>query len=199
VTKQSELGVYAVPFASKANRIELEVVNSTATPLNEVIVDVEGVPKWLSFETTSQAIGTLASGESSVAVFTFDLDERAPVRQTTGIDFDIQSAAGLLETRTITIEPEAPTELTLRGNYPNPFNPATRIAYALPKEGNVQIEVFNSIGQRVTRMVDDKQEAGYHEASWRAAASPSGVYFYNIAFDAERERSVKFGKMLLVR
>jgi hypothetical protein len=106
---------------------------------------------------------------------------------------------GLLETRTIRIEPEAPTELTLRGNYPNPFNPSTKIAYALPQDGTVQIEIFNSIGQRVARIVDDIQEAGYHEASWRAAASPSGVYFYNIAFDAERERSVKFGKMLLVR
>jgi hypothetical protein len=89
--------------------------------------------------------------------------------------------------------------LTLRGNYPNRFNPSTKIAYALPKDGNVQIEVFNAIGQRVTRLVDALQEAGYRETSWNATSFPSGVYFYSIVFDAERERSVKFGKMLLVK
>jgi hypothetical protein len=43
------------------------------------------------------------------------------------------------------------------------------------------------------------QDAGYRETAWNATSFPSGVYFYSIVFDAERERSVKFGKMLLVR
>ena len=63
--------------ASEGNRIELEVVNSTATPLKDVIVDVEAIPTWLTFETTPQSIGTLAAGESKVVVFKFDQDERA--------------------------------------------------------------------------------------------------------------------------
>jgi hypothetical protein len=199
LAKQSDQGTYAIPFASEGNRIELEVVNSAATPLKDVIVDVEAIPTWLTFETTSQAMGTLASGESSVAVFKFDQDERAPVGQVTSIDFDVRSATGFIETRTIDIQAEAPTELMLRGNYPNPFNPATKIAYALPTDANVQIEIFNAIGQRVTRLVDGLREAGYRETAWNATSFPSGVYFYSIVFDAERERSVKFGKMLLVR
>jgi hypothetical protein len=222
LAKQSEQGVYAVPFASEGNCIELEVVNSTGGELKDITVEIGAVPAWLTFEAPSEAIGVLKAGESRIAVFTFDQDERAPVGEVTELTFEVAAGAGHeissqpergishldkaevrddshLETRTIRIQPEAPTELTLRGNYPNPFNPTTKIAYALPKDGNVQIEVFNAVGQRVTRLVDALQDAGYRETSWNATSFPSGVYFYSIVFDAERERSVKFGKMLLVK
>jgi len=222
LAKRSDLGAYAVPFASESNRIELEVVNSTGAALQDVSVELATAPPWVEFEATTETIGALEPGEAQVATFTFDIDEKAPVGETADLAFDIMAgdrrnassraergtppsparsddAEGLLEARTILIQAEAPTELTLRGNYPNPFNPTTKIAYALPKDGNVEIEVFNAIGQRVTRIVDQVQKAGYQEALWNAAGVPSGVYFYAVTLDVERARQVKFGRMVVLK
>lgn len=69
----------------------------------------------------------------------------------------------------------------------------------MPEDGNVRIEVFNSIGQRVARIVDAVQKAGYQEASWSAAGLPSGVYFYSVELKAEENRRVKLGKMVVVK
>ncbi len=158
VAKVSDRGTYAIPYASESNRIELEVLNSTSHPLKDVSLELGPIPIWLTFETTTASLGVLKPGKSEIATFTFTLDEKAPVGEVTDLNFNILSATGLLESRTIKVEPEAPTEFMLRANYPNPFNPTTNIAYALPKDGNVRIEIFNSIGQRVARIVDGIQK-----------------------------------------
>ncbi len=199
LAKQSDLGAYAIPYASQSNRIELEVLNSTNGLLKDVSVQLDASPIWLTFKTSAAGVGVLKPGESRTALFTFDLDEKAPAGEATELTFDISSAIGQLESKTISIEPEAPTELMLRGNYPNPFNPTTKIAYALPKDGNVRIEVFNPLGQRVARLVDNAQKAGYQETSWNAAGFPSGVYFYSVELKADGSGRVKLGKMVVVK
>ena len=73
-----------------------------------------------------------------------------------------------------------PLEYSLSQNYPNPFNPATRIDFALPKESNVTLKVFNLLGQVVTTLVDGKQIAGKHSVVFDAARFASGLYFYQI-------------------
>ncbi|HEX9833788.1 MAG TPA: T9SS type A sorting domain-containing protein [Mycobacterium sp.] len=215
LAKQSDLGAYAIPYASESNRIELEVVNSTESALEDVTVMLDVTPAWLAFETASETIGQLPPGKVRAAIFTFDIDEKAPVGEVAELEFEVVAGAGegvppspasparrddgRVETRTILIQAEAPTELTLRGNYPNPFNPTTKITYALPQDGNVEIEIFNAIGQRVARIVDQVQKAGYQEALWNAAGVPSGVYFYAVTLDVERARQVKFGRMVVLK
>lgn len=201
LAKQSDLGAYQIPFASEGNRIELEIVNSTGSALEDATVDVEDFPSWIRFEAASADVGTLKPEELATAIFRFDLDERAPVGEVGEVTFQVVRDDGErhLESRTIRIAAEAPTELTLRGNYPNPFNPTTKIAYALPADGRVEIEVFNAIGQRVARIADDLQSAGYREATWNASGVPSGVYFYSVQFEAETRKQVKLGKMVLLR
>lgn len=73
-----------------------------------------------------------------------------------------------------------PQEFQLDQNYPNPFNPATTIRYALPHSGPVRLEVFDVLGQRVAILVDEVQEAGFHEVMWVANGEASGVYFYRL-------------------
>ncbi|MGA7306464.1 MAG: T9SS type A sorting domain-containing protein [Rhodothermales bacterium] len=199
VSKKAASGAYAIPYASESNRIELEVLNSTSHPLKDVSVQLGGTPAWITFGQTTNQIGVLGPGKPRIVVFTFDLDEKAPVGEVTDLRFDVSSATGQLESRTIKIEPEAPTELMLSGNFPNPFNPTTKIAYALPTDGNVRIEVFNSIGQRVARAVDAVQKAGYQDVSWNATQVPSGVYFYSVELRVEGTRKVKLGKMVVLK
>ena len=65
-------------------------------------------------------------------------------------------------------------------NYPNPFNPTTNISFTLPKAEYVTLEVYNSIGKKVARMLDSKIKAGSHDMRFDASALPSGIYFYRL-------------------
>ncbi len=73
-----------------------------------------------------------------------------------------------------------PEEFVLIQNYPNPFNPSTTIRYGLPAKARVVLFVYNTLGQIVSRLVDEEQEAAYHEVQFDATGLSSGVYFYKL-------------------
>jgi hypothetical protein len=90
--------------------------------------------------------------------------------------------------------------LTLRQNHPNPFNPSTTIEYFLPARVTVTLDVFDTAGRRIARLVDAAQEPGWHSAEWRGLDAEgrtvaSGVYFCSIK--AGKEAITK--KMILLR
>lgn len=78
-----------------------------------------------------------------------------------------------------------PKEYALDQNYPNPFNPSTNISFALPKAGNVEVSVYNVLGQRVNTLVNENLAAGTHVVTWdgrntQGGSVASGIYFYRI-------------------
>jgi len=80
----------------------------------------------------------------------------------------------------IGLDPTLPREHFLYQNYPNPFNPSTTIRYGLPQQTHVTLEVFNMLGQQVALLMDEPQDAGYHEVIFERAALASGLYFYRL-------------------
>ncbi|MBM3265305.1 MAG: T9SS type A sorting domain-containing protein, partial [candidate division Zixibacteria bacterium] len=79
----------------------------------------------------------------------------------------------------------APRAFALKGNQPNPFNPATEIRYEVPQQMHVSLIVYNLLGQEVVRLVDKVQPAGRYSVTWNArngAGQPvsSGVYMYRL-------------------
>ncbi len=79
----------------------------------------------------------------------------------------------------------SPSEFFLAQNFPNPFNSSTVIQYTLPHRSAVSIEVFNTLGERVTKLVGTTQPKGTYVANWDAGDVPGGVYFYRlVAVDA---------------
>jgi hypothetical protein len=76
-----------------------------------------------------------------------------------------------------------PLKYELFQNYPNPFNPVTTIRYALPKESEILLEVYNVLGQRITTLVNQKMPAGYHDVTFGNNGLPSGYYIYRIRTD----------------
>ena len=73
-----------------------------------------------------------------------------------------------------------PAAFALGQNTPNPFNPVTEIAFALPEESDVSIEVYNVRGQRVKTLLDEPRPAGWHTLRVDASEMASGVYFYRM-------------------
>ena len=74
-----------------------------------------------------------------------------------------------------------PKEFSLQQNFPNPFNPSSTIRFGIPEATSVSIEVFNSLGQRVALLVNNKRfNQGWHSVNFDARNLASGVYIYRI-------------------
>ena len=73
-----------------------------------------------------------------------------------------------------------PMVYALAQNYPNPFNPATEISYSIKQAGDVRIDVFNMLGQKVATLFEGYSEAGHHAVNWDASDQASGVYLYRL-------------------
>ena len=65
-------------------------------------------------------------------------------------------------------------------SYPNPFNPTTTISYTIPKDGKVEIKVYDALGREVTTLVNEVKPAGKYNVVFNAANLASGVYFYRL-------------------
>ena len=88
----------------------------------------------------------------------------------------------------------------LHKNYPNPFNPDTRIGYTLEKAGQVSLAVYNMQGQKIQTLVNSSLPAGNHSAAWHGTTdagtqAPSGVYLYRLEVDGISLQK----KMILMR
>jgi hypothetical protein len=90
---------------------------------------------------------------------------------------------------------EAPSSYILSQNYPNPFNPNTKIKYSVPELSQVQIKVFDVLGNEIETFVNEEKPAGTYELTWYAESLPSGVYFYRI----QAGDFIKTKKMLLLK
>jgi PKD repeat protein len=94
----------------------------------------------------------------------------------------------------------APAEFVLLQNFPNPFNPETRITYHLPADGQVRVSVFNPLGEEVRVLEDGLKRVGVYQVVWdgrdgRGLKMPSGVYVCRFRSGAK----VLFRKMMLMQ
>ena len=87
------------------------------------------------------------------------------------------------------------TEYALHGNYPNPFNPETKIVFDLAEAGHVSLRVFDLLGREVARVVDREMVQGRHNVEFRADGLSSGVYLYRLEANGFADQQ----KMLLLK
>ena len=102
--------------------------------------------------------------------------------------------------RSIEADMGLPTSYALYQNYPNPFNPSTIIRFALPMNARVNINLYNTLGQEVTNILNSDFDAGVHETTFNASNISSGVYFYRLevhGIDGSNFTSTK--RMLLMK
>ena len=98
------------------------------------------------------------------------------------------------------INSQNPVQFSLQQNYPNPFNPSTSIEYALPIDGYVTLQIYNSMGEVVKNLVNDFQSQGYKSVRWNAENNKgqkvgAGLYIYTIKAGNNKQTR----KMLLLK
>ncbi len=97
---------------------------------------------------------------------------------------------------------EIPEKFSLSQNYPNPFNPVTKIKFDIPditlplgKLLQVQLKIYNTLGNEIEILVDQELNPGTYEFEWNASKFASGIYFYTLSTGNFKETK----KMLFIK
>jgi len=81
-------------------------------------------------------------------------------------------------------KPNVTKSFDLSQNFPNPFNPATRIRYSLAQSSQVTLQVFDTLGREVATLINEMKGPGNYEAQWMPENLPGGVYLYRMPASA---------------
>jgi hypothetical protein len=132
----------------------------------------------------------------------FTVDEEVwlePDDVANGFDTIVEEAIAWIESLTVGTEEQiselSPSKYHLSRNFPNPFNPITKIKYSIQQSSNVVIKVFDILGNKIETLVNEEKLAGSYEIEFNAAGLPSGVYFYRL----HAGEFVETKKMVLLR
>jgi len=72
------------------------------------------------------------------------------------------------------------TEYSLEQNFPNPFNPSTKIKFQIPKDGFVSLKVYDILGNEITNLVNEEKSRGRYEVNFNGSSLANGAYIYKI-------------------
>jgi hypothetical protein len=78
------------------------------------------------------------------------------------------------------LDSEIPVDYKLEQNFPNPFNPSTTIQFSIPKQSFVKLEIFNTLGEKVSTLVSEELNIGNYKYEWNAENLSSGIYYYKL-------------------
>ncbi len=135
-----------------------------------------GAQAWTFVDTSLTGSGFLIPGFDKSGNLSLSFDAK-----TVGTDQDFGAAKYALGPDGVHKEPAGvPALFRLYDAYPNPFNPRTRIEYALPSRQHVSLRVFNILGERVAELVNETKDAGLHHADFDASGLATGIYFYRL-------------------
>jgi hypothetical protein len=112
----------------------------------------------------------------------------------TGFGYNITGGTGGTVTGTGTVSMTA-NDFSLEQNFPNPFNPSTKISFTIQQNLLAKLTVYDIMGREIAKLIDGQLTAGAHSVDFNAAALPSGVYYYKL--EANGFSDVK--KMMLVK
>ncbi len=95
--------------------------------------------------------------------------------------FADQNVAMETSTQSVSLQPiTVIKDYAFSQNYPNPFNPTTIISYAIPKDGQVTLKVYDVLGREVETLMNQAQKVGRYGVNFDGSRLASGVYFYRL-------------------
>ena len=188
--------VYEIQPGTKGNEISLTVGNVSETnPATNVEVILSKKSSSIVFTKEEEIIELIEANAETKAAFTFDINRNAPINRKDTIDFMITSSDGIMMTKQFIFSYAGPKEFKLEQNFPNPFNPTTKIQYQLPQDARVTLKVYDILGSEVVTLVNEDQEAGYKEIQFNGSSIASGMYVYRL----QSGDYVSTKKMMLVK
>ena len=110
-------------------------------------------------------------------------------------DFEIIETIVANSYAEIPAEPPVVASFSLGEAYPNPFNPTATMELTMPVAGDMQVEVYNLLGQSVSTLTSGYKDAGTYSLTWDATHAASGVYFVK----AQAEGFTKIQKLMLLK
>ncbi len=182
----SAQNLYNVQPGVKNNQIVLELKNISETEQLSLPKPLlrRGF-KHLKFSDKIEEQIVLNPKETKEIVYTFDVDYNIGNIEADTIEFMITDNKSVYLTKQFVLNYGVPTEYKLEQNFPNPFNPATKIRYSIPPNvnremSNVILKVYDILGNEVTTLVNEQKEPGYYEVDFNASQFASGVYIYRL-------------------
>jgi hypothetical protein len=175
--------VEMMTFSASVVNSGVQLLWSTATELNNKGFEIErSVNDQNNFVTIGFVDGEGNSTEINYYSFT-DVPQLSGVNQIyyrlKQVDFD----GTYRYSDIINVSYDVPAEFVLDQNFPNPFNPSTRISYFVPEESFVSIKIYDFLGREVTTLVNETKSTGSYEITFDASNLPSGTYFYTLIAD----------------
>ena len=165
-------------FSSAINGSTVELNWATATEVNNYGFDVERSADNITFN----KIGFVAGAGNSNVQKQYSYSDANLARGKYYYRLKQVDTDGKYEYSQVVQSEIAGTlnKFTLSQNYPNPFNPNTVIAFALPKDSNVKLSVYNMLGEEVAVLVNGVMSAGNHSVDFSATNLNSGMYVYRL-------------------
>jgi len=176
------------------------VVTSGGYPLSDVLVSVVGT----TLNATTNGMGAYTIADIVAGTYSIRVEK---VDYETYTHNNVVINIGETTTQHFVLSPLSesdntivPPETKLKGNYPNPFNPETTIAFSLATAGKVEVEIYNIKGSKVKTLVNEHRSVGNHQVIWDGKDDNdrnvgSGIYFYQMRANA----FVTTKKMILMK
>lgn len=204
LNQDAKLGAVSIKFTYPTNLATFEGITSSFE--NMVVNDVDGEVR-IAWADLNGNAPLLAKADQSIIGLRFKPTSEFTVNSKFAIELDenlteLSDINGEVITPVMkvpTIIMTVPEEFALLQNYPNPFNPSTNIKYNLKEKGLVTLEVYNALGQVVSTLVNEVQDAGRYTVNFTADNLASGIYFYKLSVDSGSEKFVKINKMMLIK
>jgi hypothetical protein len=174
--------VHAIPANSTGNQLTLTIANeSQNTAARNVEIRSVRHPDGMKFASDLQTLKLVSAGKESDVTFAFSVDRKVRINERDTLEFRIADNTGRIWTKRVVVLFTAPETYALEQNFPNPFNPTTRIYYQVPKESAVELTVYDLLGREVRKLADGIQTPGFQEVEFDARGLASGVYVYRLS------------------
>ncbi len=199
-TKTGDIIASVDATSNKDKLYRINVTNADTTYLGKT--GLAKITRGLVFDENGNLFGVVGEDSQLSTFISIDVNTGTAI-QIGDVGFKGVAGLTMVPDSTTAVEENKnglPKVFSLKQNYPNPFNPNTNIEYSIPEAGFVVMKIFDVLGKEVTTLVNSSKSAGIHITKWNAGSYASGIYIYQLEYNAPNNiRTTLRKKMILTK